>query len=241
MIGAVDLEQDFQMGLQGVAAFGGRSPGKTNSRARRSRRKVTMTMEYEILSTLPQKYPHFALLKTPIVDESGKRSVNVARIDQGESCREDFLPNSSIRMDPEWPGMQLAGVMGNVDSLLIIHTKFKEIIERFMKPQEVIEFLPLSIINHKGRVASRDYFLVNPVGTLDCLDYKKSAVDRMKDGRVIGVDKFVLSKKKIAWEPALFRPLEAPTEYIINGKITTAFKESGFPDRNVFVESLEIV
>lgn len=198
-------------------------------------------MEYEILETLPQEHDHFAMLKEPITDGSGLRSVNVAHIHQGKACAGAFLPDSRIRMDREWPGMQLAGVLGNTSSLLVVHVKFKEIIERFMKPQEVIEFLPLAIINHKGRVASRDYFLVNPVGTLDCLDYKKSAVDRMKDGRVIGVDKFVLSKKKIAWEPALFRPLEAPTEYIINGKITTAFKESGFPDRNVFVESLEIV
>jgi hypothetical protein len=200
-----------------------------------------MEIEYEIINTLPQKYPNFALLKEPIVDAAGKRSVNLARLDQGQSCREDFLPGSRISMDPEWPGMQLAGVMGNVSSLLIVHQAFQLIIERFMRPEDQVEFLPLSILNHKGRVASNDYVLVNPVGTLDCLNYKKSEIDRMKDGRVIGVDKFVLDRKKIAWEPAIFRPLEASTEYIINGKITTAFKESGFPDRNVFVTALEIV
>jgi len=30
-----------------------------------------MDIEYEIINTLPQKYPHFALLKEPIVDAAG--------------------------------------------------------------------------------------------------------------------------------------------------------------------------
>lgn len=196
-------------------------------------------LEYKRLNTLPQRYEHFAQVKLPVRDRSGEIVPDVFL--DGVSSIPTYPAEAEISMDPEWPGMQLPGLVANTSSMLVIHRAFKQLIEQWLRPQDHVEFLPLSILNHKRRLASADYFIVNPIGTLDCLDQKRSSFSYTSDGRLFMIEKYVLDSKKLAWEPAIFRPKEAPTEYIINGKITTAFKESGFPDRNVFVESLEIV
>src|SRR5262249_6249778 len=47
-------------------------------------------------------------------------------------------------------------------------------IKQVMGEQRLIEYLPVSIIDHKGRAASKDYFVVHPISGVDCLDLEKS-------------------------------------------------------------------
>ena len=196
-------------------------------------------MEYEVIDTLPQEHEHLAGVKTPIRSADGVIFPN--QFMKGIRCGDKYPATARIGMNPEWPAIQLGGVVANTSRILVVHEVLKNLIKAAMKPQDEIEFLPLTIINHKGRVASQAYFIVNPIGTLDCLDQKRSKFNIMEDGRLFRVEKYVLDSTKIAWEPAIFRPKEEPGEYIINGKITTAFKDSGFTDRNVMIEELEIV
>jgi len=196
-------------------------------------------MEYETIDTLPQEEAHLAYIKTPIRCADGVIFPN--QFTEGVRCRDTYPATARIGMDPEWPAIQLGGVVANTSRILVVHEALKNLIQAAMKSQDEIEFLPLAIVNHKGRVASEAYFIINPIGTLDCLDQKRSKFIFTGDGRLYRVEKYVLDSKKIAWEPAIFRPKEAPSQYIINGKITTAFKDSGFTDRNVMIEELEIV
>jgi len=196
-------------------------------------------MEYEVIDTLPQEHDHLARVKTPIRSAEGVVFIN--KFMKGVHCGDTYPATARIAMDPEWPAIQLGGMVANTSRVLVVHETLKSLIQAAMKPQDEIEFLPLAIINHKGRLASQAYFIVNPIGTLDCLDQKRSKFIYTSAGELFRVEKYVLDSKKIAWEPAIFRPREEPGEYIINGKITTAFRDSGFSDRNVMVEELEIV
>jgi len=196
-------------------------------------------MEYEVIDTLPQEHEHLAHVKTPIRSADGVIFPN--QFTEGVRCRDTYPATARIGMDPEWPAIQLGGVVANTSRILVVHEALKTLIQAAMKPQDEIEFMPLMILNHKGRVSSQAYFIVNPIGTLDCLDQKRSKFVYTSIGELFRVEKYVLDSTKIAWEPAIFRPKEEPGEYIINGKITTAFKDSGFTDRNVMIEELEIV
>jgi hypothetical protein len=196
-------------------------------------------MEYETIDTLPQEDAHLAHVKTPIRSADGVIFAN--KFTEGIRCGDTYPATARIGMDPDWPAIQLGGVLANTSRILVVHEALKSLIQAAMKPQDEIEFLPLAILNHKGRVASQAYFIVNPIGTLDCMDKKRSKFIFTGDGRLYRVEKYVLDSKKIPWEPAIFRPKESPSVYIINGKITTAFKDSGFVDRNVMVDELEIV
>ena len=71
-----------------------------------------------------------------------------------------------------------------------------------------LEVFPFTLINHKGRVHSRDYVFLNPLGTFDCLNMKLTQCKRYSSGKIMKITKFVLDRDKIAKAPDLFRPRE---------------------------------
>src|ERR1019366_10147436 len=71
-----------------------------------------------------------------------------------------------------------------------------------------VEFLPVSVLNHKKRVASKDYFVMNPVGTLDCIDIEKSGVvwNALNKGLISQVEQLILKGDVVPPEVGVFRP-----------------------------------
>jgi hypothetical protein len=71
-----------------------------------------------------------------------------------------------------------------------------------------IEFLPVSILNHKGRVASKDYFIMNPLDVIDCIDQEKSGVkwNVINTSAISSCRELVLSEGLIPADSVMFRP-----------------------------------
>jgi hypothetical protein len=57
----------------------------------------------------------------------------------------------------------------------------------------------------RDRVHSRDYVFVNPIGTYDAMQTELAEAKRNDKGKIIGIDRFVLDRKKLAQTPELFR------------------------------------
>ena len=79
----------------------------------------------------------------------------------------------------------------------------------FLKAEKVknIEFLPVTILNHKGRVASKDYCIVNPVTTQDCVDVAKSGItwNNIIKEDITKADNLTFDESKIAEDATFFR------------------------------------
>ena len=138
---------------------------------------------------------------------------------RGESVAKVWPADARCDMSPEVGGMKLADFVGNTVRLLIVHERIKNVMERTNEGK--IEYLPLSIFNHKKRLASKDFFVVNPLGTDDVLDLGKSKIQRSgKD--IVDIDKMILDPEKMKRAPDIFRPREAPTSYIISKRVAAA-------------------
>jgi hypothetical protein len=133
------------------------------------------------------------------------------RITHGEPAKDLFPANATLRFSKKHPGMKLSSFIGNTRSFLIVAPPFRQAIEE-LGPKQT-EFLPITLLDHRGRVASKDYVIVNPLGTLDCLDEKESGIE-LVDGEVVGVDEYVVASSKVARAPQLFRIREAENEYV---------------------------
>jgi hypothetical protein len=68
-----------------------------------------------------------------------------------------------------------------------------------------VEFWPFTLINHKGRVHSKNYRFVVPVHQFDAINEELSELDRTKNGVVIGIDRLVLDNSKLDNAPDMFR------------------------------------
>jgi hypothetical protein len=135
----------------------------------------------------------------------------------------DGIGETTLKLGDDYPGLDLPSFIGNTHRLLIVDKASAALI----KSHDVgeIEEIPFALLNHKGRVHSRDYVFLNPIGTLDCLDLKKSEIEYHDDGEIRSVTKLVLDPAKLVGVRELFRPAQDPDRYIFSEKLVTALQE----------------
>lgn len=138
------------------------------------------------------------------------------RVGKGEPLRPVYPNDARIYMDSANPGIKLSSLLGNSQLMLIASSDFKAAIEKHCQGVE-IEYLPFTLYDHRKRVYSQDYFIINPIGTVDCLDLKESSIvwDDEKQDSIIRIREHVLDRKKVKDAPQLFRIGRSPYTYAV--------------------------
>lgn len=145
---------------------------------------------------------------------------------RGERAASHFPKDAKVFLRKERTGIRLAGILGNTHGFFIGSVEVKKVIEELC-PNREIEYLPFILYNQKGRVHSKDYFFINPIGGFDCLNEKASGATYDSDGEIITVKKFVLDPMKLTNAPDFFRIHKVPTEYVVSQRFVDAFHERG--------------
>jgi hypothetical protein len=126
---------------------------------------------------------------------------------KGVSLDDKWPDNVSFRMSPQYPkDINLSdNLFGG--SYRVVSGRLKEVLLP-LAGKSNIEFLPVSILNHKKRVASKDYFVLNPLDTIDCIDQEESGVvwNAIDPSVISNCEKFVLKEDAIPDESVMFRP-----------------------------------
>jgi hypothetical protein len=147
----------------------------------------------------------------------------------------DGLGETTLKLGEDYPGLELTSFIGNTSTMLIVKHETATFIQTFDVGE--IEVIPFTLINHKGRVHSRDYVFVNPLGSVDCLDMNKTEKKLHDDGSIMKITKFVLAASKLAGVRHLFRLKEDLTQYVFSEALVTALRERGCT--NFVFEELE--
>jgi hypothetical protein len=127
-------------------------------------------------------------------------------INEGVSRSGDFPAEACFRMDPEFPkAVKLADHCMNRDAFLVVSKRLKEWVENREPP--LVEYLPVTILNHKGRVASSEYFIINPLSQQDCIDLQKSDIawNNLDSSDISTIFELVLTEAKIDPGIPIFR------------------------------------
>lgn len=93
-----------------------------------------------------------------------------------------------------------------------------------------VEYLPVTIINHKRRVASRTYSIVHPLDPQDCLDRPRSGCtySHISPGDITGVKRLVLDPARIDPAVALFRIKDFGIPVIVRRSLADEIQAMGF-------------
>lgn len=138
-----------------------------------------------------------------------------------------YPPDASLAMEDRDPGLKLASLLGNTLSFLVVHQAMKDVLEAAC--QSEVEYLPVRILNHKKRVHSTEYWIVNPLGTVDLVDREASEIDFDDDGKtIVGVRKLVFVRARLDGAPAMLRVPEKPEDIYIGTKVVKALAPHGF-------------
>lgn len=154
----------------------------------------------------------------------------------GIAARDIYPQNATVNMNPEEPGTKICDVVGNTLNCLIVTERIKILLEKLCDDIEV-EYLPLTLLNHTGGVHRGDLFIVNPIGTFDCLDRDASDISYEPDGDIIDIDDYILDPEKARSAPSLFRLAEKPDFYIIRQDALEALEKANI--ENLMVSELE--
>ncbi|MDF3819370.1 hypothetical protein P3G55_05645 [Leptospira sp. 96542] len=122
----------------------------------------------------------------------------------------------------------LADNISNLNRALVVSRKLKEAIEA-RSPQDV-EFLSVSIFNHKQKLASKDYFIINPLNVVDCIDKEKSKYrwNHIAPDKMSSCTKLVLKPEVIHPELLLFRPRHLEYYVLVDPALAVVLEAEGF-------------
>ncbi|MCP3143935.1 imm11 family protein [Pyxidicoccus xibeiensis] len=150
-------------------------------------------------------------------------------LSRGISRAKGFPSDAAFHMDPKFKRyVDLADNLKNPDRIITVSKALKEFIEA-RKPREV-EYLQVPIFNHKKKVASDEYFIINPLRVFDCIDKEKSDIswNAIDPDKISAVEKLVLKPK--AFEPGflLFRLKHFEHAVMVDRKLAQAILDEGF-------------
>lgn len=176
------------------------------------------------------------------VEDIGLYCVKIA---YGKHVGNNFPDDARIYLEKSKKGRRLDSLLSNTINYLIVNTAMKDtILQHGNFPDIEIETLPFTLFDPSGKVMSKDYWIINPIGTKDVLNKKFSDIHYLDapgdpdHGKVVSVRKFVINPDKLDEKIAIFRVPEAKEETFINETLARAFYEKGYT--NVMLEEIEL-
>lgn len=184
-----------------------------------------------------------ALAGQTFVSLEGLQNVeNVFELKRGISRSVNFPDNAMFCMNRNFPKKnKLADCVVNFEKITIASKRSRNLLEA--KSAKDVEFLPIKIFNHEGKLASSEHMIVNALKVVDCIDQTKSSLSWNKiDNEYISfVDKLVLDVSKISADDVLIRPKHLAAVILMRKDIAEAFDEAGISGTQFIpVEEFEI-
>ncbi|WP_437541482.1 DUF1629 domain-containing protein [Sorangium sp. So ce367] len=185
-------------------------------------------MKYYFIDTLGELTGGYCILASP----PEGLGLSYYRMAKGEPIQDKYPEDARIYMSEKMPGIKVPSIVGNTHNYLITSKPAKDEIAAHCQGVE-IEVLPITLYNHKKRPHPGEYFIINPIGTRDCLDLGASAIEYLDEpgdpyhGAIVGVDRFVLDPQKLVAAPALFRVREDPNKYVVDERLAGALRALG--------------
>lgn len=130
----------------------------------------------------------------------------------------DLSPNQGSRLIDSLP---------NLVGFHFVSEKLRRVIEE--QGVQNVEFLPVVLVHRRGRPVERQYFLMNVIGWVDCIDWSatQAVMSSLVKTDVLSFDSLSLRKDKIPEDRKLFR-LGGKREFlIVRDDLASAIREAG--------------
>lgn len=167
--------------------------------------------------------------------ESGYCVITAPEVDidkdlrEGKSLGTRFPNDVMCSMSNDFPDDIDLGDNLYGDSYPIVSERLKSFLLNELTEGD-IEFLPISIVNHKGRVEAEEYFLMHPLAVCDCIDFKASEVNwnLLAPELIADCTSLLLQKNSIPDTLKLFRLKSWGDTIIIRSDLSEELEKAGF-------------
>jgi hypothetical protein len=141
----------------------------------------------------------FCVIKEPEISNSWELTRGIPRVATMPSparCTMDPSFRKEVRLSDNLYGATVP----------VISLRTRDVLEAAVSDR--VEFLPVEVVNHKGRVEPATYFILHPLDVVDCIDKEASGVEwnSIAPDRISRCKSLVLKKDAIPENAKLFRP-----------------------------------
>jgi hypothetical protein len=149
------------------------------------------------------------------------------RIADGERMGEHYPPKIRFDMSKEHDGIVVPDFIHNTLHLPMVSGQLKALLEKESGAE--IEFLPFTLYNHRGRVAAEGCHIANLLGSLDCVDRRRTEGDEsfITPGTYSGLFRLYLSAEQLPPTAKLFRLASMPSVIIIREDLRALLEQQG--------------
>ncbi|MCI0400218.1 MAG: hypothetical protein L0Z68_02785 [Gammaproteobacteria bacterium] len=150
-------------------------------------------------------------------------------LNYGVSRARNFSSDAVFRMDPEFKkAIKLADALDNASFLIVASRRLKDFLEKEKVPDT--EYLRVSILNHKNRLASDDYYIIHQVGAQNCIDLNQSIVkwNLINPDQISSIKKLVIDESAIGPNATLFRVKALPSIIFVRRDLADKLEKAGF-------------
>lgn len=158
--------------------------------------------------------------------------MNVPRVfalKKGEARGEAFPSDAAFRMDPDAKrDTVLVDNIPNVEAMLLCSERLKQFIESRRPP--AIEYLPVTVQDHKKKPVPPTHFVVLPLDPPDCIDLAGSVVTRwtVDSTALMSIEKLVLDESKIPADRLIFKPKGYTLATLVRRDLAAEIDAQGF-------------
>jgi hypothetical protein len=147
----------------------------------------------------------------------------------GEALAGVFPADAAYHMDPEVPDkLLLPDNVRNIDRVALVSARLREAMVAF--GVQDIEYLPVTIFNHKNRVASDSHVIARALNLVDAIDRDKSVFrpHPFLEDRLDAVEKLVLDSTRVPEHKSVFRLVGYPELIVVTAALARALDNGNF-------------
>ncbi|WP_338041926.1 MULTISPECIES: imm11 family protein [Myxococcus] len=181
---------------------------------------MTATPSYAILQARTD-------LEDCVIDQFPRDLACIWQPTEGVPARGLYPAALDFHMSRRMGGKGVTDCLRNTLGYLFVSARFRQVLESSAGVD--IEYLPIRLINHKGRREPGEFFVANVLGALDCMDMRRSEYEpsALRKGEVFGLRKLELDMSRIEPSRNLFRLTTMPRLIIARWELVQAMELAG--------------
>jgi len=110
---------------------------------------------------------------------------------------------------------------------IVVNSRVKNVLDNMNI--DTVEYLPIRLWGHQKDLVSDDYFILNPLGSVDFIDMEKSdyVMSSLDESQISDVDDLVINMDNIPKETKIFRATTMMEQVFIHDDLRLALENAG--------------
>ncbi len=151
-------------------------------------------------------------------------SMNPAR--RGRSMVDTWPKDARLKMERRHKGIKVPDVVLNPHRCLMVTDRMKRLLQEHIATP--VEYLPFTLVNHKGRVADDAMWVVNLLDSVACVDMEKTdgSESPFYPGEFQDLLELHVLEEKLPSDRAIFRLKECPEVLLVRDDLRRAIEDA---------------